>query len=77
VGHARHVGTKRGVSFGRVEALQRRQLGARPLAHRRCPSAHSDRPPANRRWLLRAPRASADSRPVSRPNSVTMRSDSP
>jgi hypothetical protein len=37
VGHARHVGTKRGVALGRVEALQRRQLGARPLADRRCP----------------------------------------
>jgi len=41
------------------------------------PSAHRDSPPAKRRWLLRAPRASADSRPVSRPNSVTIRFDSP
>ena len=41
------------------------------------PTAHSPSPPAKRRWLLRALRASADSRPVSRPNSVTIRSASP
>ena len=44
---------------GRVEAFQRRQFGAGALAQRRVPSAQKPSPPPNRRWLLRAPRASA------------------
>ena len=64
VRHPRHVGPERGVALGGVEPLQR-QPARRPARSRSAadPSAHSDSPPANRRWLLRAPRASADTRP--------------
>ena len=64
VRHARDVGAERRGSSG-----SRRTAPASPSSApgrsrtAAVPSAHSPRPPAKRRWLLRAPRASADRRP--------------